>query len=58
MASDGLVGLAMEFGRLWVGFVIRGFFVEWFCAGKCIGGLGDQFVGFGGFWLLLSDRVS
>ena len=48
MASDGLVGLAMEFGRLWVGFVIRGFFVEWFCAGKCIGGLGDQFVGFEG----------
>ena len=25
MASDGLVGLAMEFGRLWVGFVMRGF---------------------------------
>ena len=27
----------------------EGLFVEWFCAGKCIGGLGDQFVGFEGF---------
>ena len=25
VASDGLVGLAMEFGRLWVGFVMKGF---------------------------------
>ena len=48
MASDGLVGLAMEL-QIVGGVCDEGLFVEWFCAGKCIGGLGVRFVGFEGF---------